>query len=364
MNNILTFLSGIFVLSATCYLLFITSEPLEEVGNKLGKLLHLPEDVIASTFAALSTSGPEIIMAILAASPFIANEVWSTLELGEKACSGTLNMAFSSMDNLLGIGAVAIIFMIYKKTVNKDDYIPIKPSTIIGLLYYILASGFLCISVRDNILSYHESWCLMIIGIVFVLSQFIIPPILKRLYPEENDLDDDNNEEEHIPKITDSPIKWGGCLFSNGFQYIFLTFALIVFTKLAMGATFDIAKIGIFSVGGILLMFTSYVSSFPEFMMSYRYAIADKKDELLGMLFGSNVIDLAFAGFRSIWLKEPMRIYTTGKYPYLLNYYIWMLPIIAIFLLFGLITKQLKWKHSYILFLFYLVYVISGLILL
>lgn len=362
MNNFLTILSGLFVLSATCYLLFIISDPLEEVGNKLGKLLHLPEDVISSTFSALATSGPEIIMAILAATPFIANEVWSTLELGEKACSGTLNMAFSSMDNLLGIGAVAIIFMIYRKTVNKDDYIPIKPSTIIGLLYYILASGFLCISIRDNILSYHESWCLMIIGIVFVLSQFIIPNLLKKICPEENNEDSKDGEEEHIPKITESPCKWGGCLFSNGFQYVFLTFALIVFTKLAMGATFNIAKIGIFSVGGILLMFTSYVSSFPEFMLSFRYAMSNKKEELLGMLFGSNVIDLAFAGFRSIWLKEPMKIYTTGKYPMLLNYYIWMLPIIAILLLIGLVTKKLKWKHAYPLFIFYGIYIISGLI--
>lgn len=91
MNNILTFLSGLFVLSATCYLLFIISDPLEEVGNKLGKLLHLPEDVIASTFSALATSGPEIIMAILAATPFIANEVWSTLE---KLCNDLDNKMF------------------------------------------------------------------------------------------------------------------------------------------------------------------------------------------------------------------------------------------------------------------------------
>lgn len=362
MNNFIIFLSGIFVLSATCYTLFIISKPLEEVGNKLGKLLHLPEDVIASTFSALSTSGPEIIMAILAATPFITNEVWNTLELGEKACSGTLNMAFSSMDNLLGIGAVAIIFMIYKNTINKDDYIPIKPSTIIGLLYYILASGFLCISIKDNVLSYRESWCLMIIGIVFVLSQFIIPPLLKSCGFEESVNED--NDKEQIPNIKETPFKWGKCLVFNSFEYVFLTFGLIVFVRLAMGATFNIAQIGIFSVGGILLMFTSYVSSFPEFMMSYRYAIADKKDELLGMLFGSNVIDLAFSGFRSIWLKESMKIYTTGRYPFLLRYYILALPVIAILLLFGLLSKKLKWKHSYLLFGFYLIYVISGLILL
>ena len=64
-------------MGASCYLLFITSDPLEQVGGRLGRLLHLPEDVIASTFQALATSGPEIVMAILASTTFIAaNTAW------------------------------------------------------------------------------------------------------------------------------------------------------------------------------------------------------------------------------------------------------------------------------------------------
>ena len=75
-------------------------------------------------------------MAILAATPFIANDVWSVLELGERASSGTLNMAFSAMDNLLGIGAMAIIAMIYMGKVKKEDRIPMRASTIISLIFY------------------------------------------------------------------------------------------------------------------------------------------------------------------------------------------------------------------------------------
>ncbi len=111
-------------------------------------------------------------------------------------------------------------------------------------------------------------------------------------------------------------------------------------------------------------MFTSYVSSFPEFMLTYRYAVAVKKSALLGMLFGSNVIDLAFAGFRSIWLNETMIVCTTGRFPQLLPVYIWSLPVIAILALIGLSTGTLRYKHAYPLVLFYLLYVVSGFILL
>jgi len=354
------FFISFFTLAAACYLLFITSDPLEEVGGKIGKLLKLPEDVIASTFQALATSGPEIVMAILAASPFIAGEMWSTLEMGEKASSGTLNMAFSAMDNLLGIGAVAMIFLIKLGKVNKNDPVPMKHSTLIGLSFYIFAAGCLSVFMLDSVLSFAESWTLMIIGIVFIISQFFVPAWLNKKYPDEVEDSDDEDDYE----IPSNPIVWTKEMTIQSFIYIALVFGLIIFVRECMSATFNLATIGVASVGGILIMFTSYVSSFPEFMLSYRYVIADKKSELLGMLFGSNVIDLAFAGFRSIWLREDMAVYTTGRYPGLLPIYIWLLPTIAICLLIALKTQTFKWKHAYPLVAFYLCYIISGFILL
>ncbi len=351
--------SSLFVLGASCYLLFITSDPLEEVGGRIGRLLKLPEDVIASTFQAMATSGPEIVMAIIAATPFITNEVWSTLQLGEKASSGTLNMAFSAMDNLLGIGAVAMIFMIRMGRVDKDESVPMETSTLIGLVFYIFASGCLAIFIQNGILTQFESWTLLAIGVAFILSQFIIPGLINK-----DDDDEEDDEEEPVPEFTRAPIAWSNDFGKNIMIYAFLVFALIIFVRECLGATFNMALTGYFSVGGVLIMFTSYVSSFPEFMMSYRYVIADKKSELLGMLFGSNVIDLAFAGFRSMWLDVPMEVYTTGRYPDLLPVYIWLLPIIAVCLLFGLSTKIFKWKHSYPLVVFYLFYIVSGFILL
>ncbi len=52
-QGICIFASSLFILAASCYLLFLTSDTLEEVGEKLGKLFHLPEDVIASTFCKI-----------------------------------------------------------------------------------------------------------------------------------------------------------------------------------------------------------------------------------------------------------------------------------------------------------------------
>lgn len=335
-----------FVLIASCYLLFMLGEKLETTGAKIGQLARIPEDVIASTLNAMATSGPEIIMAILAATPFIASNAWVGLELGEKASSGALNMIFSAMDNLLGIGAVAIIFLVYRGQVRANESIKVEESTLISLFFYTFASGFLALAMYDSILTVEESWALMVVGAYFVYVQ-VITAFKKGKIIDNLKI---------APRIKNLTI--------HSFIYCILVFGMIVFVKECLMATFNLASIGVASVGGILILFTSYVSSFPEFVMSYRYAVANKKSELLGMLFGSNVIDLAFVGFRSIWTGENIHIYTTGTHSDLLPYYINALPIVAGGLLVGLMTKKIKWGHAYPLVAFYLMYVVSGFILL
>lgn len=381
------FLLGLFIMGASCYLLFITSDPLEQVGGRLGRLLHLPEDVIASTFQALATSGPEIVMAILAATAFIAaNSSWEMLTIGERGCSGCLNMCFSAMDNLLGIGCVGMIFMMWKKYIKGDEVVVVAPSVKVGLLFYIVASGCLSFFIQmssqpkvleggreitAHVLNVWQAWVLMGIGITFIVSQFFLPAILARwharrvaagLVPEIPE-DEEEEEEEEAP-IPTTPLPWTTDLISNGFIYAFLVFALIVFVRECLGATFNMATVGIVSVGGVLIMFTSYVSSFPEFMMTYRYAVANKKNALLGMLFGSNVIDLAFAGFRALKRGEPMDVYTTGRMQFLFPLYLWCLPALALIALVALTNGWFKYKHAYPLVVLYLVYIISGFILL
>ena len=381
------FLFGLFVMGAACYLLFITSDPLEQVGGRIGKLLRLPEDVIASTFQALATSGPEIVMAIIAATAFIeANSTWDVLTMGERGCSGCLNMCFSAMDNLLGIGCLGMIFMMAKKYIKGDDVVVVAPSVKAGLFFYIVSS--LCLSlfiqtsshkivladgreIIGHALNVWQSWVLMGIGITFIISQFFLPSILAKRHErrvatglEPEIPEDDEDEEEDEAPIPTRPLPWLRDLLSNGFVYAFLVFALIVFVRECIGATFNMATVGIVSVGGVLIMFTSYVSSFPEFMMTFRYAVANKKSAMLAMLFGSNVIDLAFSGFRAIKTGTPMEVYTTGQMQFLFPVYLWCLPALALVALFALSKGTFKYKHAYPLVVLYLVYIISGFILL
>ena len=363
--DILTFLGGIFILAASCYALFKFTDELEDVGNELGRLLRLPQDVVASTFAALATSGPEIVMAILAATPFIMNEAWSDLMLGEKASSGTLNMAFSAMDNLLGIGAVAIIFLMRKKMVKPNDPIPVKPSVIVGLGSYLIISLLLGFFMLDHLITEFEAWTLMIVGIISIVTQFFLPNWLeRRRHFNGTVLFEEDKITPKEPPPSPLTYKWIKEFATHSILYAFLIFALIVFVRESLGATFDMAQATIFSVGGIIIMFTSYVSSFPEFMMTFHLAKANKQNALLGMLFGSNIIDLAFAGFRAMWLHEPIEVYTTGLFPGLLNYYIWTLPAIAGLAFIGLYTGKIKYKHAYPAVAFYVVYIVSGFILL
>lgn len=366
MGALFVFSFGLFVLAASCYVLVILSNPLERIGGRIGKLLHLPEDVIAATFQALATSGPEIAMAILAATAFIGASAWKSLEMGERACSGCLNMCFSAMDNLLGIGALGIIFMIYKGTVRRDEKIIVTPSVKVSLVFYIVASTCLCLFIRDGQIVLWEAWVLMSIGISFVVSQFFVPKWLQKLADRNENSDEtgdsnDDNDEKPMPTTLGS---WFGELAGQGFLYAFLVFALIVMVRQCLASTFNMALVGVFSVGGILIALTSYVSSFPEFAMTYRYAISNKKSALLAMLFGSNVIDLAFAGFRPIWTKEAMAVYTTGRFPELLPLYLWALPILALICFVGLLTKKIKYGHAIPAIVFYIVYIISGFVLL
>jgi len=369
-------LSSLFVLAATCYLLFVVSRPLEAVGVRLGKLLHVPEDVIAATFQALATSGPEIVMAVVAATAFVATG-WAELEFGEKACSGCLNMCFSAMHNLLGIGCVGIIFMLFKGTVKADETIEVSPSVKAGLMFYILSSTCLCLFIIDGQIDRIEGWVLMAIGIAFVISQFFIPPWLRRRAgaraaddpsrPDPDDSQDQQHDREDPEDARPLPATFGAWLkdfFGHGLIYAFLIFALVIFVEECLAATFSLATVGLVSVGGIVLALTSYVSSFPEFMMTYRFAVANKKDALLAMLFGSNVVDLAFAGFRPILQGGSMKVYTTGMFPHLLPIYIWALPVLAAASLVALWTGKVKYGHARPLVAFYVIYIISGLILL
>jgi len=240
-------------------------------------------------------------------------------------------------------------------------------------VFYIVSSCCLSLFIMDYVITETEAWVLMIIGIGFVLSQFFIPTILNRVNGQEGNTDNSSttqeDEEDGGEDEDDTPIPttfsgWLRDLVGNGFVYAFLVFALVIFVRQCLGATFNMATVGIASLGGVLIMFTSYVSSFPEFMMTYRYAKAVKKGALLGMLFGSNVIDLAFAGFRAIWLHEPMNVYTTGRLPTLLPVFIWCLPVLALISLVGLWTGKVKFKHAYPLMVFYVAYIVSGFVLL
>jgi Ca2+/Na+ antiporter len=351
MHPFFVFVSALFILAAACYMLFMISEPLEETGGRLGKLLRVPEDAIASTFQALATSGPEIVIAIQA--------IYYTE--ADKACSGLLNMGFSAMANLVGIGCLGMIYLMWKKMADGEEVLSVSENVSGGLILYIISSTCLCLFITSDFeMDVKEAWFLMIIGIVFVVSQFIMPKRRARQDKNEEELNNESNNENKEPPLPDTAAGFMGQLTSNGFIYAFCVFGLWVFVRECLQATFMIASVGIVSIAGVLVMFTSCVSSFPEFMMTYRYAAKGKKDALLGMLFGSNVLDLAFAGFRCIWTGEPMKV-VAGKF---LPIYFWLLPISALGIYVAIRLGKMKYKHAYPLMVGYLVYIISGFVLL
>jgi len=341
MDTLLTISMALFTLVSMCYLLSLIGDPLEKYGVRLGNLLRVPEAVIASTFAALATSGPEIIMAIQAIR----------FSEDSKACSGLLNMSFSAMDNLVGIGCLGMIYLLWINKAEKEEVIKLSNTSQVSLIFYIISSFCLSIFITlDYRISVIESWILMIIGIIFIISQFFLPGLINK----DNSVTD---EKDYLP---DTTISYSIDILKNLVLYACCILGLWIFVRECLESTFTIASTGIVSIAGVLIMFTSYVSSFPEFMLTYQYAKSGKKDIMLAMLFGSNVIDLAFSGFKPIWTGKSMKIIAGS----LLPLYIWLLPITAIVLLLSINRGKLKYKHTYFMMVGYLIYIVSGFVLL
>lgn len=333
-NTISIFLMALFGLASMCYLLTLIGKPLEQYGVKLGNLLQVPEPVIASTFAALATSGPEIVMAI---QSILFSE-------DSKACSGLLNMSFSAMDNLIGIGCLGMIYLVWKGGVDYNEIVEVSRSTQISLLFYVISSSCLSLFITfDFEISVIQSWILMIIGILFIIFQFIVA--------KESDKNSNNDTFRNIFSIT---------FFKTILLYSFCIYGLWIVVRECLDATFLMASAGIVSIAGVLIMFTSYISSFPEFAMAYQFAKSNKKDSMLAMLFGSNVVDLAFAGFRCIWTGKSMKIIASS----LLPIYIWLLPVTSISIYLSVRANKMKYKHAYFLMGGYVVYIFSGFVLL
>lgn len=338
----------LFLFAASCYILYLIAEPLEKTGAMLGKLFHIPEGIVAATFCALATSGPEIMMAIKSAS----------YDSDAKACSGALNMGFSAMDNLIGIGCMGMFLMVYLGYSSKETILKVSRSVLGGLLFYIVSASCFAMFLLDFEISKTEAWILAIIGIVFIVSQLFLPVIYDKL---DNNADivieEDDIELKEIPKTTR---KYITTFIINISRYVFCVYALWVFVDKCLYGTFLLSNLGFVSIAGVLVMFTSYVSSFPEFMMAYKYASKGKENALLSMLFGSNVIDLAFSGLKPIMTGKPMAIVASNYLPL----YIGALPLTAIILFVALLKDKLKYKHAYIMAIFYVLYIVTGFILL
>ncbi|MCP3685221.1 MAG: hypothetical protein GY861_21360 [bacterium] len=346
---------SLFVMAAACYVMSQLADSQDSLGMRLGRLLGLPNVIVASVFQSLSTSMPEIAMAIIASGSFIASG-WNTLEIGEKGSSGALNMIFSSADNAFGIGSIAVLLMIYKGFVRSEETVRVKKSVLISLFHYLITVIVFSVFITlGSDLSVSESWVMMILGLSFIPLQIF----LIKYYKEEN------SEEYDAIEVSKAFSKsWFFDFTKTVAFFSFVVFGMFVLVEKCLGATFSMASVSFFSVGGILLLFTSYVSSFPEFVLAYRYANRGRKDELLAMLFASNAFDLAFSGFRAIRTGVAMPIYTTGIANFLLPYYIYILPMGSFALLYCLYNKKIKFGHFRYIFIAYLTYVFSGWILL
>jgi len=198
------------------------------------------------------------------------------------------------------------------------------------------------LSIWDGIMTPVEAYMLASIAAFYLL--FLI--FAHRLFE-----DGEENKEE-------TPFKFMGFLGTIA-MYSILIWGSVEMIKIVLGSTFGMAQIGVASVGAVLLALTSYVSSFPELGMTYVMARKGNVKDILGMLFGSNVIDLGFSGLRPIVQNTEMAIFTTGT-PGLLQWYIAALPATAVIISLIVWKGKLKYWMAIPGGCFYLAYILGG----
>ena len=249
--------------------IYFAGEKFAETSSNLGDYLQLPRDVKGATFDAVSSSLPELLVALYSVIFFQQFDV------------GIGTIAGSALFNLLVIPGICVFvtpvtFKVSKKVISRDAlFYLIAVFALVTLLYYFQIWGF--------------EIAILLLGLYGIYFNDIVR------HTKKHKKETTKEKPPHIQLTRELPM-FLGLMGVIGIFTFFLTDSAINLAS-ALG------------IAPIIVAFTiiAAATSVPDTIISITNAKKGDIDDATSNVFGSNVFDIL------IGLGLPLLIYTTIK---------------------------------------------------
>lgn len=264
--DIVVLVSSIIVSS---YVIYFAGNRFAESSSKIGDYLKLPRDVKGATFDAISSSLPELLVALYSVIFFKQFEV------------GVGTIAGSALFNLLVIPGVCVFvtpvaFKVSKKVISRDA------------VFYLIAVFILII-----LLIYFKTWGFVVAFVLLAVYLFYLKEIIVCAKEYKKGSLEKKSAEINLTKEVS--------IFG------FLLIVIGVFTFWLTHSAMDLsAALG---VSPIIIAFTiiAAATSVPDTVISVMNAKKGDIDDATSNVFGSNIFDIL------IGIGLPLLIYSFYK---------------------------------------------------
>lgn len=261
---------SLMVIILSSIVIYFAGNKFAESSSKIGDYFRLPRDVKGATFDAISSSLPELLVALYSVIFFKQFEV------------GIGTIAGSALFNLLVIPAVCVFaapvaFKVSKKVITRDA------------LFYLVSVFTLVV-----LLIYFKTWGLIISIILILIYLIYVRDIAIHTKRHRKNKKKEKKEEEF--NITREIILFISLMVIIGCFTFFLTNSAINFSE-AIG------------VPAVIVAFTiiAAATSVPDTIISVSNAKKGDIDDATSNVFGSNIFDIL------IGIGLPLLIYSLYK---------------------------------------------------
>lgn len=266
--------SAIILISSI--VIFFAGERFAESSSKIGDYFKLPRDVKGATFDAVSSSLPELLVALYSVIIFKQFEV------------GIGTIAGSALFNLLVIPGICVFlapvaFKVSKKVISRDA------------LFYMISVFTLIV-----LIIYFKEWGLIISLFLMLIYLVYLRDIIKHTKIHKKALKHKKQENIELTKEVS----------------IFFVLMLIigVFTFLLTNSAINLSHA--LGISPIIIAFTiiAAATSVPDTAISVINAKKGDIDDATSNVFGSNIFDIL------IGIGLPLLIYTLIKGPVVIEF--------------------------------------------
>lgn len=251
--------------------IYFAGKKFAESSSNIGDYFRIPRDVKGATLDAISSSMPELLVALFSVIIFKQFEV------------GIGTIAGSALFNLLVIPGICVFlapvaFKVGKKVISRDA------------LFYMIAVFTLIV-----LIIYFKTWGLIIAAILLAIYLIYVFEISRHVKKHRKENKPKKNKKINI---------------SREFFIFFIALIVIAaFTYLLTSQSIGLSKI--LGVSPIIIAFTitAAATSLPDTIISAVNARKGNIDEAVSNVFGSNIFDI------SVGLGLPLLIITLIKGP-------------------------------------------------